>query len=560
MLLEEIVAFIKYSEKSINQLQAVIEHNLKDLRVKVAKFFCEDIFQFKLEECLRIFVSFEQRFKMAVEENRKRQENLLKIKSRQSNNKTFSESPNTAADKTMCRSFELNNLVPETNNDDGLLKSRRSRPSSQDIADVHSNLVEFLSGSTSNDTVNLDRNVFGTNFRRVGSGRRSFRSISTDNERERVSTSLEDNNDCAEPFNRFSPFRRTLNYRSYREPKRSLSNYHKENESKQNQQSTSPTTTLSKEEDNQELISKQETAENKPNHSSPKLFPFDLKKKNPLNNYVQHLTAIISPSKIIENNDEIHRNFGPQEVNKDSNIIISTITKERPSTLSPSTLPLIQRRSSSFILSPDGKSTPPNAAIVIPLQKVTESEQHQNQANPIDEKPILNNEIIKCKVSIRKIETKPEKIITKSLKSKTTKPTAESQAPSKLPSLAARKSTNSTQNSTTGNCSKANSIPQRQLSARSSKGTNKTSSLNSSIPVVQRSKSYYRTPSTISRTNLTSDQGSLHSLKRLSQLGTISTTTKSQSVRNPKSFMKPTSASVARSRLTKPQKNNITVK
>ncbi|OTF72104.1 formin-2-like protein, partial [Euroglyphus maynei] len=82
-LYEEIGQFLTISEHKINHLQTVTEHDMEKLRKKVANFFCEDIAQFKLEQCFQIFIAFVQRFKIAVEENRKRNENEQKIRARQ---------------------------------------------------------------------------------------------------------------------------------------------------------------------------------------------------------------------------------------------------------------------------------------------------------------------------------------------------------------------------------------------------------------------------------------------------------------------------------------------
>lgn len=42
------------------------------MRIELAKFFCEDVSTFKLEECYKIFQSFCTKFCLAVKENENR--------------------------------------------------------------------------------------------------------------------------------------------------------------------------------------------------------------------------------------------------------------------------------------------------------------------------------------------------------------------------------------------------------------------------------------------------------------------------------------------------------
>ena len=126
---------------------------------------------------------------------------------------------------------------------------------------------------------------------------------------------------------------------------------------------------------------------------------------------------------------------------------------------------------------------------------------------------------------------------------------------------------------TVSNRTKVNSsISSRQQSAASKRiawargnGSTSLSTTASTRPTSALSnRSYYRTPSTISRTSLNSDLGSMHSLKLASQLGTLSSSKsldhagRNNSASIPqahqpttaaKSFMKPTSSSVAKTRL-----------
>lgn len=510
-LQREILEFIEKSEKSTLEVQKITEHKLDQLREKVANFFCEDPVQFKLEECFRIFVSFVQRFKVAVDENRKRMENIEKIKARQQKCGVESASP----DKTvMSRSCELKNslALAETGSKD-VSKVKRSRPSSQEISDVHSNLVEFLTCPESVEaTVNLDGNVFGTNFRRVGSGRRSLRSVPLPVAEQRERSVSNESGSSGESFNRFSPLRRTLNYR--REAK------------KEPLESPKPEICPLADQKEPEKVSpdspKAGTQITRPTAN----FCLDLRKKNPSQHFVQHLTAIISPSKFVASNDSLHREFGSQDPSlKDSNIIISTITKASHIPV----LPPIQRRSSSFTM--EGKSPPPNAAIVIPLQKITEMS----------------------------VDSLPE--YSEFAKSQICKPEVGGKTKSKCSARSVSKSGTGrvvATVQTTASRTKSTVVLQRQHSLRSGRITTSTVKCSSS-PVVQRSRSYYRSPSTISRTNLTSDPGTVQSYRRSSVLlgpgeekpSEIASPGRAKYSVKP-SFMKPTSASAARSRISPP--------
>lgn len=55
------------------------------LRLQLAEFFCEDPASFKLEECFKIFHSFCEKFKQAVNENERRrvQEEQASIRRKQ---------------------------------------------------------------------------------------------------------------------------------------------------------------------------------------------------------------------------------------------------------------------------------------------------------------------------------------------------------------------------------------------------------------------------------------------------------------------------------------------
>lgn len=342
-LFKSINEFLEHSEQSIVRLKNITEVDIEKLKENVAKYFCEDLTQFTLEQCFQIFVFFVQRFKIAVEENRKRNENMQKLKSRQMNRLTnnnkdehdvisLSTIEGTGLNnKIMFRSQDMNTL----NNIESKfcsLKRQNSRPNSQEVIsnsnceDVqHSSLIEFLNSTNdcnfnSNGIIG-DGNVYGTNFRRIGSGRRSLRGFNNnnngnfnntqaENERERVllkneSSSINTSNTTT-AFNRFSPFRQTI----------------KQSDSKESQnvirtcENLLPKINI-EDSDGPNLVG-QKSNKNLTNISTinkPKNFLFEFKRK-PLNQYIQQLTAIISPSKCVENNDVLHKEFHKLSLSK----------------------------------------------------------------------------------------------------------------------------------------------------------------------------------------------------------------------------------------------------
>lgn len=449
--------FLKESDQCIERLKEETENDLELLRQKVANFFCENVSQFKLEECLCIFVIFEQRFKIAVEENRKRAENQQKIKARQGNimglgtgkmsRDGLTNRSNGATSqitdllelpseplKVMSRSLESSNggggsdsILERT----ASLNRRRSRPNSQDAADLHSNLVEFLTNPSYLETSNIDNNIFGTHFRRVSSGRRSLRNLACsttspilEDNRERLlneSTSISDSSQPAPlstKFNRFSPFRRTLTCKSGRNSNEAIINSinmdkltipsieRLDNENKT--QACLPIPVIKVIPESSDTIvetAKKESPDAKQSVVKPKQLPIISSIRKNASQYIQQLTAIISPTKFIESNDSLHQTFGNAftSPSTDMNIIVSTVAKERPFTSISSSLPPISlRKTPSFVLSPDGKSTPANAAIVQPMQKI----EHTRQVEQIKLANNLSNESTQTAREPSKVERK----------------------------------------------------------------------------------------------------------------------------------------------------------
>ena len=174
---KEMKSFLNLSEKEIQKLSIAIGSHLNDLRVEMAEFLCEDIEHFKLEECFRIFASFCQRFKLAIDENERRRDNEMKLEARKSNSHLkkwtqSTESDNFLMESSLTPNSSTNSLTNSLNsslNYDSKLK-RRSRRGSHDD-ELHTGLLEFL--RTANDLGNSDIPVLGGSFRRMGSGRRS---------------------------------------------------------------------------------------------------------------------------------------------------------------------------------------------------------------------------------------------------------------------------------------------------------------------------------------------------------------------------------------------------
>lgn len=447
--------FLKESDQCIERLKKETENDLELLRQKVANFFCENVSQFKLEECLCIFVIFEQRFKIAVEENRKRAENQQKIKARQGNimglgtgkmskdgltNRSnvvtsqitgLLELPSEPL-KVMSRSLESSNGGEGGGGDSILertasLNRRRSRPNSQDAADLHSNLVEFLTNPSYLETSNIDNNIFGTHFRRVSSGRRSLRNLACsttspilEDNRERLlneSTSISDSSQLAPlstKFNRFSPFRRTLTCKSNGKLNEDINLDKLTNPSIEVLDNGNKTKicfpipvikVIPESSDPIVETAKKESPDAKQSVKKPKQLPIISSIRKNASQYIQQLTAIISPTKFIESNDSLHQTFGNAFTNPstDMNIIVSTVAKERPfSSISSSLPPISLRKTPSFVLSPDGKATPANAAIVQPMQKI----EHTRQVEQIKLTNNLSNESTQTAREPSKVERK----------------------------------------------------------------------------------------------------------------------------------------------------------
>lgn len=63
--------FLHSAEHKVQMLQRGMKE-VEAIRLQLAEFFCEDPNSFKLEECFKIFQSFCEKFKLAVNENERR--------------------------------------------------------------------------------------------------------------------------------------------------------------------------------------------------------------------------------------------------------------------------------------------------------------------------------------------------------------------------------------------------------------------------------------------------------------------------------------------------------
>lgn len=400
-LFKSITDFLEHSEQSIMGLKNIIEVDIEKLKENVAKYFCEDLTQFTLEQCFQIFVFFVQRFKIAAEENRKRTENMQKLKARQmnrltNNNKDENDVISSSMiestghnNKIMFRSHDMNTLNC-IENKFGSLKLRNSRPNSQECISngnsstedsQHSSLIEFLNSTNdcnhNGNSIVGDGNVYGTNFRRIGSGRRSLRGFNnngnfnnTENERERVIVndpkSIVANNSITTAFNRFSPLRQTIKSKEQQSDSKESENTVRTSEN------SLPKINIEDSDGPNCVGHKNKNLANISTINKPRNFIFEFKRKPLLNQYIQQLTAIISPSKCVENNDVLYKEFHKLSLSKDekvkikneyengkisseklkTNDTVSMVSKERPSSMkltkSKNGKPFSQRRSASI--------------------------------------------------------------------------------------------------------------------------------------------------------------------------------------------------------------------
>lgn len=262
----------------------------------------------------------------------------------------------------MTRSYEQSG-TPGSNSfiyNTSSLPRRRSRPEVIDHQ-LHDELVDFLSnplGPLTPTTPGGGDNVnMFSGLRRSSAGRRSFRTMRNiaEDMRERQHQQRDEEMDAVAeepttPFNRFTHLRRTLNYKNS-----------KGEIATGGRLGTIPSITINHPEGAQsQPTTASVVGEESQTKSEKSTTPPGGKKKS----YIQHLTAIISPTKVVDSNDAVHREFG-------KNLIISTVVSgERPN----GHLPPIQAPPKPLTNS----ATAVNAAIVVPIQRVTPTDHAGN--------------------------------------------------------------------------------------------------------------------------------------------------------------------------------------
>ena len=546
--MNEMKEFLTFSEKKTTKLLSDIESDLNSIRKEMAEFLCEDPERFKLEECFRILSSFCQRFKLAIDENERRKENEMKLEARKSNSQLKRWTQSTESDAFLTEptsltpthsSSSLTNSLNSSLNCDPKVKRRSRRGSSED--DLHSGLLEFL--KTANDLTS-EVPILGGSFRRMGSGRRSRSShVINDSDLNNRDRSLNDNKtketieeietnanttyrpsigtkvngelgidrdrnnhhisdgesdeelNKRKPFDRFSPLRRTLNYKSEmssRFPKRFDSNRLSLRTDQNNNRLNDLVNGSSEKEPNTQVMqtdncsngvnsqshvrqywaSKQMDTCNGINGITQSSRPTSLQLTNHHNS--QQPTAVISPTKLIQSDDHNRNN--------ESTGLRSPILALETDRLNR--IACLPRRTS--LSSPSNATA---AAIVTPLH--------------INEKPIEKKTIVvppsKSKLPIRKALITPLPL---QKKSDDTKEPAKTGIP----------------------------LPSKNVPTKNSNGV-------SNSRIASQNTRTYRSPSTVSRTNLTSEKGSVASMKRSAQILSPS-----------RSFMKQTSSSAAKSK------------
>ena len=68
---QQMLEFLVQSESEVNILKQGMKE-IDKLRLQLSEFFCEDPASFKLEECFKIFHNFCDKFRQAVQENKRR--------------------------------------------------------------------------------------------------------------------------------------------------------------------------------------------------------------------------------------------------------------------------------------------------------------------------------------------------------------------------------------------------------------------------------------------------------------------------------------------------------
>lgn len=426
----EMMMFLGESETEVNRLTKAIQLELEKIRIEMAEFLCEDVEQFKLEECFKIFSSFCHRFKLAVEENEKRRENQMKIEARKSNSQ-FKRNTNTEMNDSF--SSGQSSMVMSGGTLDNKIKRRSRRDSDSD--ELHNGLLEFL--KTAND-LGTNENQFGS-LRRVGSGRKRlsnpFMDIDLNRERNSNDKNRTDDDSDGKPiikwrnrsnsrdyqgssqrnsancdlienesddekgkeFNRFSPSRRTFKKSSELESKlakrlgqieKSYEKLLPNGDANNNIEEIKPKV----EEINNNTTEIRSFWGKNHDKTDSLLRPTNLPLKLVGQQSVQHPTAVISPTKVEK------PSFTPTSSQSQvPDVVIQDIDNQYLDNQFQSRLPLRKNNFSQSSLSSGATA----AAIVTPLQLASSDSEKNESLNETKYETKLDEKEIKSKLPVR---------------------------------------------------------------------------------------------------------------------------------------------------------------
>lgn len=181
----EMRSFLEYSERDVDKLMKSVGVEIETTRTDLAEFLCEEVNQFKLEDCFAVLATFCQRFKLAIDENERRRANELSTEKRRKHKNN--ESPRISMAKSepsgSFSNINVSNLANGQSTENPAQSSESiSRLTPED--ELHLGLMELLKNS--NDLPTSMHDSSHGSLRRVGSGRRARpSSLFTETSRER---------------------------------------------------------------------------------------------------------------------------------------------------------------------------------------------------------------------------------------------------------------------------------------------------------------------------------------------------------------------------------------
>nr|XP_031825302.1 uncharacterized protein LOC116423815 [Nomia melanderi] len=166
---EQMAQFLQMAEQEMSQLKRDMEE-LETLRRSLAEFFCEDVNAFKIEECLKVFHQFCQKFNQAVAENerrriqeeqvlarRKQREEQLLAKKRLLTNQMETPASESESNLLDYGLFDLHTGLPQRNYNRNDAKMKRLQnggvTSDEDVSIAGSPSIRRRLGSCSGGTV-----------------------------------------------------------------------------------------------------------------------------------------------------------------------------------------------------------------------------------------------------------------------------------------------------------------------------------------------------------------------------------------------------------------------